>query len=509
MAEQALRRSGIIDTKADRYAEMNRKPLAAHIEDWKQSLVAKGNTKDHVSLVRARAETLVTMVKAERISDLMASAVQEVIGELHKTGTSLQTCQHYLRAIKQFSRWLHRDGRSREDALAHLTGYNAETDRKYVRRPLDADELTRLIQTAENGPYYQKMTGPDRAMRDRTASGTGFRASELRSLTPESFDLDAQPPAVTVQAGVSKRRRVDRQPIRHDLAELLRPMLDDIPDGAPVFTMPKYTAPMIRVDLRRARCRWILEARTPVERRRRRDSDFLAVVDHAGHVADFHSLRVSYVTALVKGGASVKVCQELARHSTPTLTLNTYTKLGIHDLTGALDALLPVAPTEARPHALAATGTDDKTPTGAITSSVTHGSAKPGIPEATRCDEPDRNVQTIHSISEAPKPSYETELREMVQDDATGKRRGRDSNPRCSLIAACRFSKPVPSATQPPLHQNVAYAVTLYSILYYLTRSIPAYCRILFSVFSHPARKIKLMGKPQNHIRVRQPADGR
>jgi integrase len=48
------------------------------------------------------------------------------------------------------------------------------------------------------------MTGPDRAMLYRVAVGTGFRANELRSLTPESFDLDANPPKVTVEAAYSK-----------------------------------------------------------------------------------------------------------------------------------------------------------------------------------------------------------------------------------------------------------------------------------------------------------------
>jgi len=36
------------------------------------------------------------------------------------------------------------------------------------------------------------------------AAGTGFRANELRSLTPESFDLDANTPTVTVQAAYSR-----------------------------------------------------------------------------------------------------------------------------------------------------------------------------------------------------------------------------------------------------------------------------------------------------------------
>ena len=63
---------------------------------------------------------------------------------------------------------------------------------------------------AESGPVVYKLPGPDRAMLYRVAAVTGFRANELRSLTPESFDLDSDLPAVTVAAAYSKRRRDDR-----------------------------------------------------------------------------------------------------------------------------------------------------------------------------------------------------------------------------------------------------------------------------------------------------------
>ena len=43
----------------------------------------------------------------------------------------------------------------------------------------------------------------------------------------------------------------------------------------------------------------------------------------------------------------MKAAQELARHSDPKLTLNVYTKLSIHDLTGALSAL-PNLPADRR-----------------------------------------------------------------------------------------------------------------------------------------------------------------
>ena len=94
-------------------------------------------------------------------------------------------------------------------------------DRRRERRPLNMEELRLLIDEAARGPVWCGMNGPDRAMLYCLAVGTGFRVSELRSLTPASFRLHADPPVVELRATDSKRRRDDVQPVRHDLAELL------------------------------------------------------------------------------------------------------------------------------------------------------------------------------------------------------------------------------------------------------------------------------------------------
>ena len=90
-------------------------------------------------------------------------------------------------------------------------------------------------------------------------------------------------------------------------------------------------------------------------------ADFLKHIDADGRVLDFHGARHTYISGIVAGGASVKVAQELAGHSTPTLTIGRYSHARLHDLTAALDALPDLTtPPEitATPEAMAATGTD-------------------------------------------------------------------------------------------------------------------------------------------------------
>jgi len=363
VGDAALRREGVIDAKADRFAEHDRRPLSAHLAEWLAGLAAKGVSVQQRNQLATRCRAILDATKAERIRELSASAVQGALGELRERGLSALTIRHYLRAVKQFSRWLHRDGRARDDALAHLSAPGGDAEARYVRRALDADELRRLVEAAAGSRLrFRGLSGDDRAMLYRVAAGTGFRARELASLTPRDFDLDADPPAIILSASSSKRRKADRQPIRRDLADMLKPWLAGRPADKSAWPGRWFEkgARMIRHDLRRARAAWIRETPSRSERRERRDSAFLAVKDAAGRLVDFHALRVSFITALVKGGASVKSAQTLARHSDPKLTLNTYTRLGVHDLAGALELLPDVAPAERQTAVALANGTDGK-----------------------------------------------------------------------------------------------------------------------------------------------------
>jgi integrase len=132
---------------------------------------------------------------------------------------------------------------------------------------------------------------------------------EDRRPTPEAFLLEAEPPTVTVAAAYSKRRRDDVQPIRPDLAEAIRPWPASRPPGKPIFgNLTKYTNLLTQADLE--------AAGVPYR-------------DGSDRVADFHSLRHSFVTALAMSNAPVMVIQSLARHSTPSLILRVYAYVGL------------------------------------------------------------------------------------------------------------------------------------------------------------------------------------
>jgi integrase len=49
--------------------------------------------------------------------------------------------------------------------------------------------------------------------------------------------------------------------------------------------------------------------------------------DGEGHHADFHALRHTFITSIMKSGINPKTAQSLVRHCTIDMTMNVYTSL--------------------------------------------------------------------------------------------------------------------------------------------------------------------------------------
>jgi integrase/recombinase XerD len=152
-----------------------------------------------------------------RVADTKAHEVESYLESLRSVGLSKQTSNHYLRAVKQFCRWLKRTKRMDENALADIPKLNVQTDRRHDRRPLLIEEFILLVAAAEAGPPFEGISGIDRATMYILSAWTGYRKGEIGSLTRGSFDLTSDPPTVTVQAIYSKRKRTDTQVLHPDV----------------------------------------------------------------------------------------------------------------------------------------------------------------------------------------------------------------------------------------------------------------------------------------------------
>ena len=370
--------------------EQAKRPLTDHLDDWERFLAAKDNEPGYVSHTLSQARTVVAACKWERVGDMQASAVVEFVADLRQPrpfalpgpecesfnakevaaimgvkiesvhrivkrgqlacdgrgrkkafsradvvalltkrhqGIGVKTSNDYVNAVKRFARWLVRDQRAPFSALESLTTQNVEVDVRRRRRPLARDEFVAFVTASRRGKPYRGLTGADRAALYTLAANSGLRASELGSLTPASFTLGGVPPTLTVAAAYSKHREEDVQPLRPDVADLMRQYLADRPAEKLVWpgTWTVAAAEMVRLDLD--------AAGVPYE--------------VAGEVFDFHALRHQFITNLVDAEVYPKDAQVLARHKTFALTMDRYAHKKAQDAAGALTRLPPLPGTVA------------------------------------------------------------------------------------------------------------------------------------------------------------------
>lgn len=350
--EAYRRKHGLIDPLEEALARNERLPIEDHLGPFSDVLEGGACTRRHIETTLAYVRHLCGACGFKTPADISAPKVSGYVADLRKgrvsirkfktpRTTSHRTINAVLTAAKRFSRWLYIDKRLRRDPLAEVKKLNVKKDRRHERRALTDDEIDRLIAAARSGPAVFGVSGRDRAMVYRVAIGTGLRASELRSLTPESFDLaDLADATVSIKGAYSKSGESVELPVRRDLAEAVAAHVADLPAGERIFRLPQKTAAMIRKDLEAAG---------------------IPYRDTADHVADFHALRHTFITRLARSGIAPSVAKDLARHSSIVLTIDHYTHTLLTEKRAALERLPSIRPAAAD-DSMAATGTEDARP---------------------------------------------------------------------------------------------------------------------------------------------------
>ncbi len=456
-ADVMYRKRGLIDPAQEKLAENDRRSLEECVEAFRDYLDSKGGTDKHIAGTISYILAIIRECNFTTPATLDANRVTEYLARLRRSGFNTRTYNTkrglitvkvpfgvraynaHITAIKSFTRWLHTTGQSRADAMITLKRdtKGERMDKRHPRRAMTDGEIAHLIHAAENGPDYMNMTGHDRAVLYRLALGTGFRALELRSLTPANFDLaDKNNATATVLACYSKRGRDDHQVIRAELAELMAGYIMETRKhpNTRLFDMPEKNSEMIKADLERARTLWIKEAKTDAEREGRERSDFLRYKDSNGLAADFHALRHTFITNLARAGVSPKVAQTLARHSTITLTMDRYTHILNGDLRTALNQL-PDFCQEGQE--LQKTGTDDQSPPGGLQRRLQHLNCpegqNPSLPVMgeTADDLPyaENQESVILSRNDPSDPVYQDLSLPATPEPSTASRRSRTYDP--------------------------------------------------------------------------------
>ncbi len=409
-----------------------KRPIKEHMAEFINDLRNQGRTDDHCDLRHTHISFLIKESKARFIRDLSASKIRSAIAKIKEKGRSQQTCNHYLKSIKHFTGWLVSDRRTDEDVLKFLDTGSVDADGRIVRRELSDGEIRLLLDAARTGKPYLGLTGYQRFTLYATALGTGLRASELASLRCRSFNMDDDIPTVTIEAKSEKARRGAVLPLVGALADLLRPWLKTIGADEPlwpgVWAEQKRGSKFMQFDLGNARLAWLETADNDQQRVEMESTDFLQYRNRIGEQADFHALRHTCGSRLHRAGSSTKETQMMMRHADPSITLRTYVHSNLQDLAGAIakQAPLPIpigGGSQALVARLVAPVRDDSS------NLVMIADDKPlkGDDPPKKAEPPTKHVVSLGAQAE------------RVRFELTMPSR------------TCRFSRPVQSATLPPL----------------------------------------------------------
>jgi integrase len=264
----------------------------------------------HARNKRSRLEWWREELDLRTLGDLngILGKAEAVLRKLGKKGRAGKTLLCYASALQSFCRWCVDREYLEDDPLRRMSSFDLTPKSK--RRAATREEIHRLLAVA---PL-------DRRLLCEVAFCTGLRARELASLT--LAHLDTERGGLVLDAEWTKNREPGFQPLPSALVERLKTY------GESGRAAELYRRKHVRRDAT-AKLRAAPLLFVPSHPARELDKDLKAAgipKTTAEGKLDFHACRNAYVTFVVEAGASAKEAQDLARHSTPQLTMNVYAR---------------------------------------------------------------------------------------------------------------------------------------------------------------------------------------
>jgi integrase len=273
-----------------------------------------------------------------------------------RLGRANRTVNQETGALKALLNWAAACGLIARNPIAALKPLpSGKAHEKRPRRALLAQEIETLLEAAER--IDRHMAAYHAAERSiRQGRGKAFEEKERRPHVPQGplwrafvftgarwgeltatvwGDVDLGNRAVTLRPASTKSKKGRTIPLLDTVVEDLvglRDVHEKVLGREPgpadfVFLGPRGKP--VRRSYRRALYRFEeLLKETGIPR-----------TDEMGRGVDIHSLRHTFCSELGRAGVGLTQAQALMGHSTPVLTANLYTHLGIEDLRGAMDKL--------------------------------------------------------------------------------------------------------------------------------------------------------------------------
>jgi len=288
LSELEMEAAGILLPKPMRDAAA--RPITEHLNDYVADLRALGRSDSHINNIEFRVGRLIQECQWKRGVDVTADSFVTWRGK--QTNLAAKTINDYLGATISLLNWMKHNKRILDNALDGVKKVDTTGEETRIRRAFTDDEIKRLLDTA--GKYRAVYL---------TAVDTGLRRSELSELLWSDLELSAAIPVVHVRASISKNGKATTIPLHPDVVVALQGLRNGSQNEDNVFQLVPRIERFKR-DLKKAG---------------------IAYVDVSGRYADFHALRKTFGTNLMKGNVAPRVAMELMRHSDMRLTAKIYT----------------------------------------------------------------------------------------------------------------------------------------------------------------------------------------
>ena len=325
--EAARRKAGLVDAAAQSVAEAVKRPIREHLDSYETKMKNAGLTEQHVSEQMSILNAFVKDQAIKSVSKVNQDLVQNYIATLRDMERSNRTLQKHIGALRTFFEWMISVGKLSINPTKGIKKPSPTKDRRHERRMLTREEWSWLASVTKAGLKRLGVEGNGRYLLYWTAIETGYRSNELRQVTKSDLGTSEGKHSICLNSGETKNDKSAKQYISVELAIELSKHLTNSKKAANVFEMPSASnvVEMLRGDLKAAREAWINEAEDNEKLKKTRiESDFLKYQDDEGLKLDFHAFRHTCGAWLIIAGVDVKTVQTIMRHSSPTLTLNTY-----------------------------------------------------------------------------------------------------------------------------------------------------------------------------------------
>lgn len=320
----AQKKIGVYSDQAERALHNKSIPIADHIAAYSKYLLAGDADQPHVTDETRKLHRLARECPWEDLQSITIETMTDWLS--HNRNYADSTRKSYARVARSFTAWAAQHGKTMADSLALLPSGSIRK-KTFERRALTESEWQRLRGYLETSlVVWRKLNGVDRAILYELSLVTGLRISEIQSLKISSLNLLGNRPHLRLRSSDSKNNKGSEPFLTKLLASRLAGYIQGKPRNSSLFILTDITriATILRADCEGARNAWISEAKSDKERNGRIQSDFLSDTNDEGDVLDFHCLRHTCGAWLALRGIHPKAIQRVMRHSTITLTLDTY-----------------------------------------------------------------------------------------------------------------------------------------------------------------------------------------